>query len=308
VWFLRGNVWQYWARHLERFGSPQWVGKAATGFDPATGKTNAESMAEMLAYAVASGVVVVGNDEEAQAVDVSGNGGASFETADKRIAGRIQKRILGQTLTTETSGTGSYAMASVHDDVRQEIAAADIALITPAIQAIVNSLVELNYPGTVPPIFAIEHQTGLNEDRAKRDVDLYGQGVRFTQEYYTRVYDFDAAEITIDSTQPARPMQFKHIPQQANRFMFADNQPVDQGQLELDAMLSDALQQAGSSIEADALKAIVLKAKNPDDLADRLVKFYDETTPDGNYVDTLAALLFAADVLGYEQADMGVIE
>lgn len=306
VWFLRGNVWQFWAKYLERFGSPQWRGKAAPGFDPVTGKSNAESMADMLARAVSAGVVVVGTDEDADAVDASGGAGASFETADKRIDARIQRRILGQTLTTDnTSGTGSNAMAQVHDGVRQEIAASDIALITPALQRVVNNLTAINYPGQQPPILTIAHKSALSAERAKRDTDLYGQGVRFSEDYYNRSYDFEPGEVTVTDapTPPAMPARFaahKH-----GHYHFADAGSVADGQAGLDSLADAAIQQAGELMDAEEVQAIIAKAKNADDLAARLSDYWDKGQAKGDFMQALESLLFAADILGYEQADKG---
>lgn len=300
-WFLRSNVWDYWARYLERFGSPQWLGKAAQGFDVETGLTNAEAMAEMLALAISSGVVVVGTEEDATAIDASSGGGESFNIADQRLSARVQKRILGQTLTTENTGTGSYAMARIHKDVSEEIAADDGMLITPAIQAVIDSLLILNYPDAKPVLFSIESDSGLGEARAKRDLDLYAQGVRFTDTYYSNHYDLEPDEFKV--TEQAVPMPGQFSAPALSSLAFSEA-----AQDEVEALAGDAIRQAGNVVSAHDLKAIVLAAKNADDLADRLAKHYDKTAPEQTFSDVLAAMLFAADILGYEQADKGLGE
>ncbi len=308
VWFLRNNLWEFWARYLERFGSPLLIGfnNNGAGVDPRTGKTGAEMMADTLENAVNAGVVVVGGTDKVEVIQ-SGNGGNAFDVADSKISRRIQIRILGQTLTSDSDGKGSYAMADVHDGIRQEIAASDIALITPAIQSIVNSLVTINFPGAEVPVFEIEHQASLNKDRAERDAILYAQGVRFKPDYYVGAYGFKPDEIEITEAAAAGGTSFGVLPGGSLKFS-ADSSDLSDGQKELDAIVDQAIAQAGDLFSADALKAIVLKAKNPDDLAERFARYYEDTEPDADFSETLASLIFAGDILGYEEADKGLGE
>ncbi len=311
VWALRNNVWEFWARYLERFGSPLLVGSCAdpAQVDPQTMRNNADMMAEALELAVNSGSLVVGSQDKVTAIGAS-NGGDSFSIADKTISKRIQKRILGQTLTTDSDGKGSYAMADVHDSVRQEIAASDIAMITPVFQQIVNALVELNFPNVEPPAFSIDHQANLNKDRAERDNLLYAQGVRFNSDYYVSAYGFNPDEFTVQegAGQPAGDAgesgQFAHVGR-GYKFSLSD-EGLSDGQKELDSVIAESLSGAGSLVDVEQLKGIVSASKNADDLADRLAAYFDKHEPNESFIDVLAALNFHADILGYCEADKGL--
>lgn len=50
----------------------------------------------------------------------SANAGQAFSVFQSAQDKRIQKVVLGQTLTTDVDGKGSYAAAKVHDSVRAD--------------------------------------------------------------------------------------------------------------------------------------------------------------------------------------------
>lgn len=302
VVLLRTNTWEFWARYLERFGSPLLLGKAALGIT-ADGVSSIEAMAAMLARAVNSGVAVIGNDEEAAAIGSNGNGEA-FKSAQQAINERIQRRILGQTLTSGTTGVGSQALGKVHNDVRNEIVAADVSLILPALQQIVNALSEINYPGKSPPTLTIDTGANLNKDRADRDKVLFDSGVRFTRDYYIKAYEFEDEDIAeVGTSTEANYLQgTKARTLGANQSvnLSGGTDETSAGQAELDRLADEAIKAAGSPVDYEALRAVVLSAKDADDLADKLATWYDTTQPEQKYMDALGSLLFAADILGYE--------
>ncbi len=311
VALLRTNTWEFWARFLERFGSPLLLGKAALG-TTSDGRSSIDAMADMLAGAVNSGVAVIGNDEDVTAIGSTGNGEA-FNSAQDKINERIQRRILGQTLTSGTQGVGSQALGTVHNDVRNEIVASDVSLILPALQSLVNALVEINYPGKEPPTISIETGASLSKDRADRDKLLYDTGVRFTKDYYIRAYDLEAEDIeqVTENTSGAASAMLQAdkgrtlAATQGFKLSAGQQEKIVQGQQELDRLADEAIKAAGSPVDYEALKAVVLSAKNPDDLAEKLAGWYETTHPETRYVDALGALMFAADIHGYEVAEEG---
>ncbi|MEB4590013.1 DUF935 family protein [Candidatus Thiothrix sp. Deng01] len=316
VVLLRTHTWEFWARYLERFGAPLLLGKAAQGMT-ADGTSTVDAMAAMLASAVNAGVAVVSNDEDVTAISSAGNG-ESFRAAQQAINERIQRRILGQTLTSGTQGVGSQALGEVHNDVRNEIVAADVAMIRPALQAVINALVEINFPGTQPPTLTIETGATLAKDRADRDKVLFDSGVRFSRDYYIKNYEFedeDIEEVGASQTQAVlsghqkRPME--PVTQHAGAgFALAgtEGDAADEWQQELDRIADEAIRLAGSPVNYEELRGLIAKAKSPDDLAERLSNWYESVQPEQQYTDALAALLFAADILGYEQAEIGVLD
>lgn len=306
VALLRTNTWEFWARYLERFGAPMLLGKAAQGMTM-DGRSTVDAMASMLSQAINAGVAVVSNDEDVTAITSAGNGEA-FKSAQAAINERIQRRILGQTLTSGTQGIGSQALGEVHNDVRNEIVAADVALIQPVMQRIINSLVEINYPNATPPQLTIETGATLSRDRAERDKVLFDSGVRFTRDYYLRAYEFEQADIEAVGQSAAGGFGMQGsagIKLASNGGFVLSSVAIDAGQQELDSLVDDAIKAAGSPVDYAALREVVLSSTNPDDLSEKLAAWYEKTQPEQAYTDSLAALLFAGDILGYERADKG---
>ena len=294
-WFFRRNAWRFWGEFLERFGAPILLGKAR----------NPQDLAEALVNMGASMAVAVGIDEDVEAVTQGGTG--EFERAEAALARRIQKVVLGQTLTTDVGSTGSFAAAKVHNDVRADRRNADLRLIGASAQRVVDALWALNrFPGK-PPVFAIRDEQGIDAERAERDARLVQSGaVRLTKSYFVRTYDFDESDI--EDSPAAPPLSGKPL-QQAIRLTAARERgtrfTARQQQVEdiADGLLRRP-ELAGGPVDPTAIRAAVLAASDPEDLADRLAMLMPAAEL-AEFSEALARALFAADVLGYAQEQRG---
>jgi len=111
---------------VERYGDPL-----------ITGKVN--SPQDFVKAAQENGfasVLAVGPDESLGVAAPTGGDGHQRLIAE--LDRRIQKVILGQTLTTSVDGKGSYAAAKVHDQVRQDKRLADLRLVRRTVQQVVD--------------------------------------------------------------------------------------------------------------------------------------------------------------------------
>lgn len=70
-----------------------------------------------------------GDKYDAEYVSPEGKGAESFERAQGNASTEITTRVLGQNLTTEVSGTGSYAATKGHEEVRQDYKESDAEFI-----------------------------------------------------------------------------------------------------------------------------------------------------------------------------------
>ena len=192
-WFFRYNGWRFWLQFVERFGNPMIMG---------TVQKPADFVKALTSMGIDS-AIAVGKDETVKAESPAGpSGGETFERLEAALCRRVQKTILGQTLTTDTSssrGGGSYAAAKVHDLVRMDKRNADIRMITPTVQMIIDALVKLNFGvGAKAPKFVMEDGQGLEPERATRDATLVNAGIlKFTEDYILRVYDLEPEDFTI---------------------------------------------------------------------------------------------------------------
>ena len=305
-WFFRKNGWQFWAKFLERFGSPLLVGKTS---DP-------DTMVKALLMAHTQAVMGIDREDSVEAVGASANSGQAFDGFEAAIIRRIQKVILGQTLTSGTdNSSGSRALGQVHDSVRTDKRNSDLQLVKGTLQRVVDALCELNKLPKHEVIFADD--VGLEVERAARDKDLYALGVRFERSYFQdnynlRIEDFSLAAESTPNAQPETPTpeapiepadtaEKQHLKasflfsQKPTEGKFTPNQQVIEG-------LADSALQAADTPLGSAVKQVVLAATSPEDLEDRLFSLIGDKVSAEQFRAMLERSLYAADVIGYVHA------
>lgn len=296
-WFFRHNVWRFLMQYLERFGTPLILGQVERPKDFVDAVTNLGIET----------VIGVGSEETVTAVTQAGVG--EFERADQALCRRVQKTVLGQTMTTENHGTGSYAAAKVGNQVRDDKRMSDIRLTTPTLQMFVNVLWDLNkFPGEPPTVVQADDR-GLEVERAKRDADLSRAGVRFTPVYIERAYDFEPGEITVgeptgNQPPPNDPGTGKQAGANAPRLAAADDPDGDvftDQQQEVERLADAALADGGDPIPAELIRRAVRAASSPEDLRQRLGLLL-AGRPRKVIDAALARGFIAAEVLGYIHA------
>lgn len=180
-WFFRFNGWRFWGQFLERFGTPILVGKS----------TSPAKMAQALLNAHQDAVIAHGTDDDVKALAPGGDG-ATFAAMEQAVVRRIQKLLLGQTLTSDGGGKGSggsYALGVVHNSVRDDLRRSDLRLVRKTVQKIVDALCAINFPTRVIPKFKFSDERGLEVERAQRDKILSETGVIFMKQYFIDRYD-----------------------------------------------------------------------------------------------------------------------
>lgn len=321
-WFFRTNGWKFWGKFLERFGSPLLVGHTKKPTE----------MLQALLLAHSQSVMAIDRDDKVEAVGPQGsNTGAAFESFETAVVRRIQKVILGQTLTSGTDGgSGNRALGQVHDAVRRDKRDSDIELVTPTLQKAADALCELNsWPRTM---VEFKDETGLNADQATRDKTLYEVGVRFEPSYIQNAYDLSAEDFTmteanpVDSTPglPGLPSgaptsskgktgDAKGTPNagkgvkaaQTLQHLFkrraAENKfTADQAVLENQIDSTDQVM----PLDPAKVRAAVMAATSPEDLCDKLFALIGGDVSEPEFRVTLERALYAADVLGYVSAEV----
>lgn len=283
-WYFRTNGWKFWAKFLERFGSPMLVGET---------EGEIQEMQAGLLAAHGSAVVTINKGDSVSAIGAGGNGGQTFESFDNALTRRINKLVLGQTLTSGTDGGGSRALGQIHNEVRTDKRDSDIQLVLPTIQHVINALCTLN--SLEPHTVILADGKGLEKERAERDKSLHEQGVRFTRKYYEDEYNLEAEHFDINSDKPA-PV-FSAVPKQQFKFS-ASNITAEQQQIDNLAPKSYSLLDAGQ------IKSIIADCDNAEQLAEKLFS----TIPDasiGQFNDVLSEALYIADLLGYKHSGEG---
>lgn len=311
-WYFRSNGWKFWGKFLERFGQPLLVGKS----------TDPTKMVRALLQAHSNAVVGVGREDSVEAVGVpAGNSGQTFEVFEQATIRRIQKVILGQTLTSGTDGAGSRALGQVHNAVRTDKRDSDLAMTQPTVQRVIDALCKLN--GWGKHLIEFADGTGLEKDRSERDKNLHEIGIRFTPEYVLANYDLDAEDFTL--VDPSTATDGGAAPPRAPSAIAASKLPgayprvvgrasasfskhrrdskftKHQQQIE---DLADAVQtEPTHPIKPEDVRSAVLAATSPEDLSDRLFSLIGDKVSEPEFRDALEKALYAADVLGYVAAE-----
>lgn len=290
--FFRKNGFKFWAKSLERFGTPILLGKCKDS-DPS-------EMNQALLNAHAQSVISIDAEDDVQILSAasSSNVGASFETFNNAIIRQIQKVILGQTLTSGTDGTGSRALGEVHENVRKDKLNADIRLVTPTFQAIVDALCALNGWGKHEIILG-EKSKQLNKDQAERDVQLKDAGAVFTNQYFIREYGLQEGDLAENLPSQTPKPQFKVLPNRPFSFA-ASVKGLTEEQQELDELADPKIQLFSEAV----IKDLIANSTGIEDMRDKLFDLASkaDTTQFNELMDRA---LFAADILGYVHSKEG---
>lgn len=189
AWYFRHNAWRFWMQFLERFGMPLLTGSSG---DPAA------TVKAIQALGIETAIIGA-KDDELTAHYASNSG--EFKRVIDALGHRVQKLILGQTLTSEVGDKGSYAAAKVHNEVRDDKRVSDMCLCATTAQTLVNALWALNQFSGLPPTFVLADARGIEKERADRDKVLSDMGVEFSESYLYRAYDFEESEVRLPTAE-----------------------------------------------------------------------------------------------------------
>jgi len=308
-WYFRTHGWRFWAKFLELAAVPLLVGRTLS---------DKQAMVEMLRSLSSGPVAALDREEEIVTVDTPGNSPNKFTEFELACTRRIQRLILGQTLTSGTDGgSGNRALGEVHNEIRQEKRRADIRLVTDAVQRVLNTLAALN--ALPAPRFVMEDETGLQMERAKRDEILVRAGMlQFTRRYIEEKYGLEPDDF--EELNPAVAAAVADVgvgaggtpAKSADASMAAtfatpdaprkpDRQRFTAGQQAIEDEIARILPSVVSPIESAAIKSAIMSAESVEDLYERLAVALRDAD-DGRFRETFERALFAAEVMGYLHA------
>jgi phage gp29-like protein len=125
MYLLKNYSLKDWAGFNEVFGMPLRLGK----YDPASTPSDREALIQAVRNLGSDAAGIISKNTEIEFVEASNrlSGNANpFQVLADFCNREMSKAILGQTLTTDTSGeTGTYSAAKVHAQVRSDLVVAD---------------------------------------------------------------------------------------------------------------------------------------------------------------------------------------
>ncbi|AXQ22589.1 DUF935 family protein [Acinetobacter wuhouensis] len=298
LWFFKTNSTKFWVKFLERFGSPLLVGKV--GGD-GRNQDDIDAMTTALLNAHAQSVISIDSEDDVNTVgtNFSGAGSSAFEAFDRVMTKRIQKVVLGQTMTSENDGGGSKALGVVHNEVRMDKRNSDLRMITPTVQEIIDSICLLNNFEKHTVILGGEQD--LNVDVVNRDLKLKDLGVEFNQQYVMETYGIKAEHFKMNEGGVSVNTQFKALPQRAFSFA-ASTKKLSPEQQEVEELTDE--QRSFELLDQKQVNELIQSSESPEDLALNLMQLMPSASQ-SQFTANLERALYAADVLGYVSASGG---
>lgn len=207
--FKKGGL-KFWMLFVEKYGIPKAIGKVP----PTATEKEQQDFLKMLVGLVRDAVAVIPQTGSVELLETRLSGtnphAEIIAWADKAMS----KAWLGETLTTEqTSAGGTQAMATVHNDVRADLALDDAAMIESSINQLIRWIYEINWPNEKEiPWMNIILPEDLQEARLNRDLKLTQLGVKFNAQYITDVYGIDEKYFEMTEVQQGGAMFAEHDP------------------------------------------------------------------------------------------------
>jgi SPP1 gp7 family putative phage head morphogenesis protein len=173
IWYFKQLWLRAWGIYLEKFGHPIPIAKYPVGAN----EKLIEEIWEIVRTIKLETALMIPNNFEIEMKEVSARGGDMFKAAIDYCNTQIRKVILGQTLTSDTRGVGSYALGKVHFDILLmylEQLGRDVA--EKAInQQIIKRLVDYNFKVEDYPKFKFK---SLISQDVEKIIDKYYEGVK----------------------------------------------------------------------------------------------------------------------------------
>lgn len=160
---LRVSAWMYlfknysikdWVSFAEVYGMPLRLGK----YEPTASKEDKSALISAIKSLGTDAAGIISKNTEIEFVEALKDAKNIYETLANFCNREMSKAILGQTLTTDTTGsTGTYSTAKVHEMVRQDLKESDAKSLASTIKSqVIKPLVGFNFGWDVPvPDFQI---------------------------------------------------------------------------------------------------------------------------------------------------------
>lgn len=209
--FMRGGL-KFWVTFTEKYGTPWLVGKQPSG----TPGSEVNNLLDKLEAMVQDAVAAIPDDSSIDILE-SGDKGASADLYERLLMycrSEINIALLGQNQSTESNSNRASATAGL--EVAKTIRDGDAALVMATMNQLLRWLTDLHDGEQAPaPTFVLFEEEDVNTQQAVRDETLTKAGVKFTKEYWMRVYrlqDGDIEDAPAGPSMPAAPGTAAAVP------------------------------------------------------------------------------------------------
>ena len=287
--FKKGGL-KFWMLFVEKYGMPKAIGKVP----PTATEKEQQDFLKMLVGLVRDAVAVIPQTGSVELLEA----GAANANPHKAIVDwadqAMSKAWLGETLTTEqTSSGGTQAMATVHNDVRADLALDDAAMIESSINQLIRWIYEINWPNEKEiPWMNIILPEDLQEARLNRDIKLTQLGVKFNAQYITDIYGIDEKYFEMTEIQPQGGM-FAEGPEKKGKVRSTSHELRKQVNA-----FTEHLEAECEKVDILApIRELVENAHSLEEVRDKLIGCYAEM-PMEKIADEMEQAFLAADLAG----------
>lgn len=297
VAFKKGSL-EFWVKFAEKFGMPYVIAK----YEEGTPDNEIDDLLNAAEQMVQDAVAVIPNSGSIGFIEAGGKTGSAqiykglIDICDSSIA----KNILGQTLTTENSSTGSYALGQVHFQVRQDIINSDKKLVETEFNKLLKWVHELNFGDEDAPEFELFEEQEVSKTLAERDQILSSTGVKFTKNYFMKTYGFSEDDIEVPET--GGNSDFAENKSKKKTF---DNNVAEDPQITLDNFIDSFSDNELEDIISDKIIPIIknfAEVKDPQKALEELAILYPEKDSK-NLEETLTKAIFLSNIWGRVNAE-----
>ena len=288
-WLFKNLGIRDWARFLDAYGQPVRLGF----YGPNASSDDLDTLERAVANVAADMAALIPEGMRIEIVEDRTVRGRSeiFKEFVQYVDDKLSIAILGQTLTTESGGTGSYALGAVHDLVRHDIEASDAAQLAETLERdICIPIVALNRgPRQRYPRVRIERSQAHDAEKTANVLSaLVPLGLQVRAADVRDRLGFEA---------PGPDDVVLAAPSATARLRLATASAVD---------ADDPLAQVVDSIDggtwerlaAPLIEPVLRRAKaDPDGLLDEIAAAYPEMDAE-ELTERLARILFVADIRG----------
>ena len=152
IYLFKNYALKDWVSFCEVFGMPLRLGV----YTPAATKEDRESLVRAVTNLGSDAAGIISENTRIEFVEAAKRGEAGpYPALVELLNKEYSKAVLGQTLTTEVGGSGSYAAGRVHQEVRSDITRADARALERTVNRdLIRPIVMFNFGReTRPPMF-----------------------------------------------------------------------------------------------------------------------------------------------------------
>ncbi|ROL55642.1 DUF935 family protein [Bacteroidetes/Chlorobi group bacterium Naka2016] len=187
----------FWTNFAEKFGMPHFIGKT----DSIASSEDFQKFQDLLDNLIQDGSAVISTQDAIEILNATtANSASIFQDFINFCNAEISKAILSQTLTTELGDVGSYAAASVHATVREDVVKADKLLVEKALNKLIRWIVNLNFGKQQEyPKFIIYREEDVDKPLAETVEILKRAGIRVLEPFIIRRMGLQKNEFKLET-------------------------------------------------------------------------------------------------------------